>query len=113
MEDSEDVERGALIQRLKPEAVEDYLEAHEDVPCAVSNVMRQSGVRQFQLFVSGDLSVGYIEAEDLQEFATAYSADPGCQKWEETVGEYKVSGVDTDDGELPLMEKIWSFTEDV
>jgi L-rhamnose mutarotase len=111
-EDGDDFERVAMIQRLKPDRVDDYLEAHEDVPGAVSEAMERGGVRQFQLFVQGDLSIGYFEVEDLEEFNEEYMNDPRCQEWEERVGEFKQSGVDVDEGSMPTMDHVWSFEAD-
>jgi L-rhamnose mutarotase len=109
MSESDDYERVAMIQRLKPDRVDDYLEAHEDVPEAVSAAMERGGVLQFQLFVRGDLSIGYIEVEDLESFQEEYMSDPECQEWEERVGEFKTSGVDVDEGSMPVMDHVWSF----
>ena len=112
MSDTDTVERAAMLQRLKPDRVDDYLEAHEDVPDAVADAMERGGVKQFQLFVHDDLSIGYIEAEDLDEFIEEYTADPECQDWEERVDEFKTSGVDVEGAELPLMGHVWSFEVD-
>ena len=111
-EETTDLERVALIQHLDPDGVEGYLEAHEEVPRPVIEQMRESGVHRFLLFVEDTLSIGYIEVEDLDTFAEEYSANPECQEWEERVGQYKESGVDTDEASLPLMDRVWSLEDE-
>jgi L-rhamnose mutarotase len=106
-----DLERVAMIQYLDPDRVDDYLEAHEEVPEPVVEHMRACGVETFELFVEGDLSVGYVELEDFEQFVEDYSANPDAQAWEERVGEFKRSGVDTDEAEIPLMDHVWSLDD--
>lgn len=105
-------ERVVLVQKLKPDRVDEYLAAHEDIPEPVVKRMEQSGVEEFRLFVEGEYSIGYIVAEDIERFQAEYSADPDCQDWEERVGAYKQSGVDTESGEFPLLEEVWTFEAD-
>lgn len=109
---TDDLERAAMLQRLDPDHVDDYLEAHEDVPDAVPEAMERGGVHTFRLFVHGEISVGYIEVEDFEAFNEEYMADPECRQWEDRVGEFKRSGVDTESGEMPLMDEVWTFEAD-
>jgi len=46
----------------------------------------------------------------LAEFEEAYGSDPDNQAWEERVGEFKRSGVDPDEMEMPVMERIWTLS---
>jgi len=112
MANDDPLERVVLVQKLKPDRVDEYLDAHEDVPDPVIERMKQSGVREFRLFVEGEYSIGYIEAEDVERFQEEYSTDPDCEAWEERVGEYKQSGVDTESGEFPVLEAVWTFEAD-
>jgi L-rhamnose mutarotase len=109
---ADDLEHVAILQRLDPDHVDDYLEAHEDVPEAVSDAMERGGVQTFRLFVHGDISVGYLAVEDFEAFNQTYTADPECQEWEDHVGEFKRSGVDVESGEMPLMDEVWTFETD-
>lgn len=112
MSDTTDSLEGvAMIQHLDPDRIDDYLEAHEAVPEPVVEHMQRCGVETFELFVEDDLSVGYVELEDFEQFVEGYSADPDCQEWEKRVGEFKRSGVDTDDADIPLMDHVWSLDE--
>lgn len=110
-ETDDPLERVAMIQHLNPDRVDEYLAAHENVPEPVVEHMQRCGVETFELFVEENLSVGYVELEDFEQFAEDYSADPDCQEWEERVGEFKRNGVDTNDADIPLMDHVWSLDE--
>jgi L-rhamnose mutarotase len=110
--DDTDVERVAMIQYLDSDRVDDYLEAHEDVPDAVADAMDRGGVYTYELFVHDDVSVGYAEIEDFDAFVEEYTADEECQEWERRVAEFKRSGVDVDESEVPLMDHVWSLDDD-
>lgn len=111
MMDDNDLEQVAMIQRLDPERADDYVEAHDDVPDPVVERMTESGVERFLLFVEDGLSIGILEVEDFDRFVEEYSADPDCQEWEDRVGEFKRSGVDTDEGAIPTMDLVWSLED--
>lgn len=110
-DETDDLDRVAMIQHLKSDRVDDYVEAHEDVPDPVVNQMVESGVERFLLFVEDDVSIGYIEAEDIEQYVEEYSDNPDCEEWEATVAEFKESGVETDDAEIPTMDQIWSLED--
>jgi L-rhamnose mutarotase len=112
MSDSDDLERYVLVQKLKPDRVDDYLEAHEEVPDPVVEKMAETGIQEFRLFVEGEYSIGYIVAEDFERFQEEYSDDPDCMSWEERVGEFKQRGVDTESGEFPVLEEVWTFVNE-
>lgn len=106
-----DLERVVLLQRLKPDAVDDYVEAHDDVPDSVVEAMREGGVEEYDLYVYDDVAVSVMDVRDLAEFEAVYGSDPDNEAWEERVGEFKRSGVDPDEMEMPVMERIWSLDD--
>lgn len=109
--DSTDLERVVLLQRLKPDAVDEYVAAHDDVPDSVVEAMQKGGVEGYELYVHDDIAVSVMDVRDLEEFEAVYESDPDNREWEERVGEFKRSGVDADDMEMPVMERIWSLRE--
>jgi len=109
-DESDEVERVVMLQRLKSDAVDDYVEAHEDVPDSVVEAMEEGGVEEYELYVYDDIAIGIMDVHDLDEFEERYGSDPDNQAWEERVGEFKRSGVDPDEMEMPVMERIWSLS---
>jgi L-rhamnose mutarotase len=110
-DDGDDLERVVMLQRLKSDRVDDYVEAHDDVPDSVVAAMDEADVEEYELYVYDDLAVGIMDVPDLERFEAVYGSDPDNEAWEERVGEFKRSGVDPDDMEMPVMEKIWAFSE--
>lgn len=108
-QDQPDLERVVMLQRLKPDRVDEYVDAHDDVPDAVTDAMDRGGVHSFRLYVRDAISVGYIEVEDFEAYTDTYLADEECREWERYVDRFKRTGVDVDDEELPLMEEVWTF----
>ncbi|WP_459191119.1 L-rhamnose mutarotase [Halosimplex sp. J119] len=109
--EADDLERVVLLQRLKPDATEEYVAAHEDVPDSVVEAMRDGGVENYDLYVHDDIAVSVMDVRDLEEFEAVYESDPDNQAWEERVGQFKRSGIDADDMEIPTMERIWSLSK--
>jgi L-rhamnose mutarotase len=106
---SGDLERIVVVQRLKPDAVDEYVTAHDDVPDSVVESMRDGGVEEYELYIYEDIAVSIMEVADFEEFEDVYASYPDNQAWEERVGAFKRSGVDPDDMEMPVMERIWSL----
>jgi L-rhamnose mutarotase len=111
-DDSNDLERVVVLQRLKQDAINDYVAAHDDVPDSVADAMNEGGVDEYELYVYEDIAVGIMDVRDLDEFEDVYAADPDNQAWEERVGEFKRSGVEPDEMEMPVMERIWSLSDE-
>ena len=108
------MERVAYVQQLDPDRVDEYVEAHDDVPSAVTDAMERGDVDWFDLFVRDDVAVCVAAVEDPEQFAETYDAaiedDPAVEEWERRVGEFKREGVDVEGEEkIPFMDRIWSF----
>ena len=107
-----ETERVVYVQHIDPDHVDDYLEAHENVPEAVTDAMERGGVERFDLFVEGTVAVCVMDVEDLDAYEATIDGNEGVEAWERRVGEFKRSGVDPDapSGEqLPYATRIWSF----
>jgi L-rhamnose mutarotase len=102
-------ERILLVQRLKPDRVDEYVEAHDDVPDRVVELMEDNGIQRYDLYLYDDLAISHVEADDFDAFQAAYGDDPEAEEWEERVTAFKRSGVDPETGEMPDAERIWSF----
>jgi L-rhamnose mutarotase len=105
-------ERVAILQRLDPTQVDEYVEAHEEVPEAVSSAMKQGGVEEYELFVTGNIAVGVVTVNDFDTFVEQYRDDPQTQEWEARVDQFKLSGVDPETMEMPTMERIWRLSDE-
>jgi L-rhamnose mutarotase len=110
---TDDTERAVYVQRLDPEKREAYVEAHEDVPEAVTDAMERGGVTEFDLYVREDVAVCILECEDLDAYFEALDGDEAVAEWERYTGQFKQEGVDAEaDPEegIPFMERVWNFS---
>ncbi|MUW14943.1 L-rhamnose mutarotase [Halorubrum sp. CBA1125] len=110
-----DTERAVYLQRLDPEQRDAYVEAHDDVPAAVTDAMERGGVERFELYVRDDVAVCILECEDLDAYLDAVDGDEEVAEWERYTGQFKRSGVDADaDPEegIPFMDRVWRFAPD-
>ncbi|MDS0276700.1 L-rhamnose mutarotase [Halomicroarcula sp. S1AR25-4] len=108
----EDTERAVYVQRLDPDQREAYVEAHDDVPDAVTDAMDRGGVEAFELYVRDDVAVCILECNDLDAYLDAVDGDEAVAEWERYTGQFKQSGVDADadpESGIPFMECIWRF----
>jgi len=111
MTEEDDSERVVLLQRLQPDAFDDYVAAHDDVPDSVVAAMEEADIEEYELYVKGDVAVSVMTVPDLEEFEEIYEQYPENHEWEKRVSQFKRSGIDPDDMKMPEMERIWSLDE--
>jgi L-rhamnose mutarotase len=77
------VRRFGMAARLVPEKREEYLELHRAVWPAVENTIGVCGIRNFTIFVLGDVLFGYYEyvGDDYDADQAQMAADPSTQEW--------------------------------
>ena len=75
--------RFAMACRLYPEKRDEYLKLHADVWPGVEATITDCGIRNFTIFVRGDVLFGYYEyvGEDYAADQAKMAADPETQRW--------------------------------
>ncbi|MDF2442647.1 MAG: L-rhamnose mutarotase [Subtercola sp.] len=75
--------RFGMVARLRPEKREEYLELHRDVWPGVESTIRQCGIRNFSIFVIGEVIFGYYEyvGDNFDDDQRRMAADPLTQEW--------------------------------
>jgi len=111
-ESTDELERVVFLNKLDPDAVDEYVDLHRDVPEHVTAAMERAGVADFRVYVRDDTAICVMEVRDVEEYLEVYVGDPEVEEWERRVNEYKREGIDVDgDGEqVPFMDEIWSFS---
>lgn len=99
-------ERVCFLMHLKPERVEDYLAAHETVWPEMLDALRETGWRNYSLFVRPDdgLVVGYLETEDYERSQSEMAKREINARWQATMAEYFVSESNPDASSERLTE---------
>jgi L-rhamnose mutarotase len=72
-----------MAARLRPELREEYLELHRAVWPQVEATITDCGIRNFTIFVTGDVLFGYYEyvGEDYEGDQARMALDPVTQDW--------------------------------
>lgn len=75
--------RYGMVIRLRPERREEYLRLHSAVWPAVEQTMLDANMRNFSIFLHGDLLFGYYEyiGDDHEADQARIAADPETQRW--------------------------------
>jgi L-rhamnose mutarotase len=75
--------RFAMACRVHPDKRDEYLRLHADVWPTVERTITDCGIRNFTIFVRGDVLFGYYEyvGEDHSADQAKMAADPQTQRW--------------------------------
>jgi L-rhamnose mutarotase len=86
--------------QVKPESINEYVRAHQNVWPDMLRVLKECGWRNYSLFlrVEDGLVIGYFEADDIEEARRLISQHPVNAKWQAAMSKYFVS----DSPETPL-----------
>jgi L-rhamnose mutarotase len=87
---STSAERVCFLLRLKPDRVQDYLQAHQTVWPEMLDALSRAGWQNYSLFVHPEdgLVVGYLETDDFAAAATRMSQTAVNEKWQATMAGY-------------------------
>ena len=77
------VQRHGSVVRLRPEHREEYLRLHAAVWPEVEQTLRDSNLRNYTIFLHGDLLFAYFEyhGDDFERDQRRIAADPKTQEW--------------------------------
>ena len=77
------VRRFGMAARLVPEKREEYLRLHSDVWPQVEATITECGIRNFTIFVLGDVIFGYYEyvGDDFEADQARMAEDATMQRW--------------------------------
>lgn len=82
--------RVCFTMRLKPDRVDDYLAAHTTVWPDMLEALRETGWRDYSLFVdpANALVVGYLETDDFEAAVAGMGAREVNDRWQATMAEF-------------------------
>ncbi|WP_290471562.1 MULTISPECIES: L-rhamnose mutarotase [unclassified Leifsonia] len=82
--------RVCFTMRLKPDRVDDYLAAHTTVWPDMLDALRETGWRDYSLFVdaANGLVVGYLETDDFDAAVAGMNAREVNDRWQASMAEF-------------------------
>jgi L-rhamnose mutarotase len=99
--------RVCFVLQVKPERMEEYRERHRNVWPEMQAALRETGWRNYSLFLRNDgLLVGYLETEDFDRARTGMSKREVNERWQREMGDFFVhpAGLLPDRAMQPLEE---------
>ncbi len=69
--------------RLLPGRREEYIRRHDELWPEMAQAMREAGIRNYTIWLSGSDLFGYYEADDEEACARALASSPVVKRWNE------------------------------
>ncbi|HZT16217.1 MAG TPA: L-rhamnose mutarotase [Gaiellaceae bacterium] len=98
-------QRSAFVLQVKPEKVEEYVEAHRNVWPELLDALRAAGIRNYTIFRHGSEMFGYFEADDLDAAARHMAAQEVNARWQDAMAELLDARVP--DAGPPALEEVF------
>ena len=100
------MQRVCFLLRIKPQYRDEYLARHEEVWPEMLAALRETGWRNYSLFIADDgLIVGYLEADDFDAAVRAIAATDVNARWQAEMAPYfELGGRRPDNGFVLLDE---------
>jgi len=80
-------QRSAFVLHVKPNKIDEYVEAHAHVWPEMLQALREAGIRNYSIFRSGTDIFGYFESDDLDRAAAYMEAQDVNARWQDTMAE--------------------------
>ena len=96
-------QRQGFVLRVKPDRLDDYVEAHRRVWPEMLQALRDAGIRNYTIFRGGNEMFGYFEADDLERAAAYLASQSVSTRWQDAMADLLEDRV-SDAGPEPLDE---------
>jgi L-rhamnose mutarotase len=80
-------QRGAFVLRVRPDKLEEYVEAHRHVWPEMLEALHDAGIRNYTIFRHGNEMFGYFESDDLQAAAAYMAAQEVNTRWQDAMAD--------------------------
>jgi L-rhamnose mutarotase len=98
-------ERAAFVLRVRPDKLEEYVEAHRAVWPEMLEAIHAAGIRNYTIFRNGNEMFGYFEADDLATAGRYLAQQDVSARWQDAMAELLEERVP--DGGPPPLEEIF------
>jgi L-rhamnose mutarotase len=96
-------QRSSFVLRVRPEKIDEYVEAHASVWPELLDALRDAGIRNYSIFRAGHEVFGYFESDDLAAAELYLSQQEVCTRWQDRMAGLLEERV-PDGGPPPLTE---------
>jgi len=78
-------QRSAFVLRVRPDRIDEYVEAHRAVWPEMLDALRGAGIRNYSIFRAGNEVFGYFEADDLAAAEAYLARQDVCTRWQDAM----------------------------
>ena len=78
-------QRSAFVLHVRPDRIDEYVEAHRQVWPEMLDALRAAGIRNYSIFRAGTDVFGYFESDDLEAAAAYMEAQEVNARWQDTM----------------------------
>jgi L-rhamnose mutarotase len=79
--------RSAFVLRVRPDKIDEYIEAHRHVWPELLAALRAAGIRNYTIYRHGNQMFGYFEADDLAAAGAYMAAQDVHARWQDAMAE--------------------------
>jgi L-rhamnose mutarotase len=97
--------RTAFVLSVRPEKIEQYIQAHKEVWPEMLQALQDAGIRNYTIFRHGTEMFGYFEADDLEAAAKHLARQEVSTRWQDAMAELLDQRVP--DGGPPALEEVF------
>jgi L-rhamnose mutarotase len=76
-------QRSAFVLKVRPDKIDEYVEAHRNVWPEMLEALRAAGIRNYSIFRHGTEVFGYFESDDLEAAARYMSEQEVNNRWQD------------------------------
>lgn len=106
------MQRVCFLLRVKPEHRAEYLARHEHVWPEMLAALRDTGWRNYSLFLRGDgLLIGYVESDDLAASQAAMAATAVNARWQAEMAPFFVDLDGRPDEGFLLLDEVFHLED--
>jgi L-rhamnose mutarotase len=98
-------QRTGFVLHVKPDRIEEYVEAHRNVWPEMLDALRGAGIGNYTIFRTGTDVFGYFEADDLEAAERYLAQQEVCTRWQDAMAPLLAERVP--DAGPPALEQIF------
>jgi L-rhamnose mutarotase len=80
-------QRSAFVLHVKPERIEEYVQAHRSVWPEMLDALKRAGVRNYTIFRDGNRIFGYFETDDLGATERYLAEQEVSTRWQDSMAD--------------------------
>jgi L-rhamnose mutarotase len=98
-------QRSAFVLKVRPDRIDEYVEAHRAVWPEMLDALREAGIRNYSIFRHGNEMFGYFESDDLDAAGRFMASQEVNARWQDAMAALLEERVP--DGGPPPLEEVF------